>query len=82
MAEVTHEDIFLRIQEAEKDIVILDTKVDRVLLDVSGMRKDIKRNGDAAREVGTQVRTTGRMVVVFFSAISVLLALANYIGTI
>lgn len=63
----THKDIYDRVGQAEKDILILQADVKRIKTDIIDSKELIKENHNIAREIQTEMNTGTRILMMLIS---------------
>jgi len=79
MAEVSHDQLLERIESTEKEMAVMDTKLNRVQKDLTAISIDIRENRDLAREISTQLRVACRIVISLISVLGLVFVILNYV---
>ena len=80
MAEVSHDTILQRVEQTELELAVLDTKVERVQLDITNIHADVKEFGEVSRETQTELKTLGRSLILTLSMIGLLFTALTFIS--
>jgi len=79
MAEVSHDQLLERIESTEKEMAVMDTKLNRVQKDLTAISIDIRENRDLAREISVQLKVACRIVISLISVLGLVFVILNYV---